>query len=184
MKYAACVVMMMVLWAGSPGFAQETSPTLSEAGGAQLAQAISTPLMSFAFEGSAALAVTGLDSFALNASVSGSGAVDLAAHALRLTLDGPLVLGSTQAIPVSAEIRLLNDVLYLNPVDGWQAREDAPTAIASVIGEFTGLSADTQALAAWNLIDIDGLNGLLTALAAADSSTFITAERLDDEGRS
>lgn len=171
-----------VLLVAAPALAQSDFG-LSAADVLLLAAANSAPLDSFGFEYDLRYEVN-LDSLTAAAVLSGSGAVDRAAHAFGASVTGDLKFGTTQFTSLDWETRWVGDTLYMNAGEGWQALESAPTAIADRIDEFTGLTVDPATLAVWNLAGIDGLNVLLTAIAAADPSTFITAERLDDEGQS
>lgn len=182
MKRMALALLCLILLAAWLVVAQDATLGLGVDDALLLAAANRAPLDSFAFDYEVQYEVN-LDSFRAAAQVTGSGAVDRNAPALSASLAGALTLGTAQSIPLSSEARWVDGTLYLNSGEGWQALEDAPTAIADRVGEFTGLSVDTETLSGWNLMGVDGLDDFLTTITSADPSTFVTAERLDDEGQ-
>ncbi len=135
-------------------------------------------LFSFVFVNQ--LSVEGLDSFAFKADLSGSGKVDLASPALDLIINGTTTLGTTQITPVNTEVRWIDDTLYLNLGNGWQALKPASQFLTQSIGRYIGLSADKFAMKTWDLLGIEGLGEVLPILTKFNPEVFLTANRLAD----
>jgi hypothetical protein len=142
---------------------------------------------SFAFDFSLQLSVEGLDTFALNADLIGSGTMDRTAPAFALTLLGETRLGTMPPVSVNEELRWVDDTIYLNASYGegvgWQAREGAVDFLTKLIAHYTEIDAETSALSAWNLSGIDpGVSAVFDLLTSAEAASTLSVERLDDEG--
>jgi hypothetical protein len=147
------------------------------------AQGSATLPDSFAFDYSLQLSVEGLDTFAISTDLSGSGAVDRGAPAFEVTLQGETTLGTTSPVPVDEALRWVDDTLYLNTGEGWQAREGAVDYTSELIEHYTEIDADPAALGAWNLSGIDtGVSAVFSLLSAADAASYLSVEQLADEG--
>lgn len=181
MKRITCALLGFMLLVASPVAAQGDSLGLNASDALLLAAANATPLDSFAFDYTAHLTVDGLDTFAINVTLSGSGALDRAAPALDVSAQGTIHLGTTQFLSVDGALRWVNDTLYLNPGDGWQARENASVYAADLIYQYAALTADPDALAQWDAAAVDGVGAIVAALQSADPAAFLSAQRLDDE---
>ncbi|MCC6804304.1 MAG: PPC domain-containing protein [Anaerolineae bacterium] len=170
----------IVLLVAAPALAQSDFG-LSADDGLLLTAANTAPLGSFAFDYTAHLAVDGLDTFAMSADLSGSGAVDRAARTLGISAEGTVQLGTTRFLMVDSELRWVDDTLYLNPGDGWQAVSGVSAYAADLIYQYAALTTNPDALARWDMSAVDGVSAIVAALAGVDPAVFVSAQRLDDE---
>jgi Bacterial pre-peptidase C-terminal domain len=168
MKCFACVLLGLLFITALSVSAQGNAPA--------------TPLNSFAFGYTAHFAVEGLSTFAIKADLSGSGVLDRSALAFDLSLKGNTVLGTAQKDSVDEELRWVNDTLYLNTGDGWQARDGASAYAADLLSQYSALSVDSAAVSKWDASGIDGLSAIISALTSADPTTFANVQHLADEG--
>jgi len=174
------MMLFVMLLVGLPAAAQDGTLGLSDADYALLMTANRAVVNRVSFDFNAQLAVQGLDTFAINADINGTGALDTASPALILSLNGDLNLGA-RYIPVRSELRWLDDTLYLNPGDGWQAIEGASRFAADAIAQYTGLHGEAAAIGLWEFDRIEGMNEIIAALMTIDPASFVMAQRLDDE---
>ncbi len=179
MKRLICALIGIVFLIVLPAIAQ-SSLGLSASDFALLTAANAALPTQFAFDYTAKLAVKDLDSFATNVALGGSGVVDRSAPALDMTATGTVGVGTAQFLSLNATLRWVNDRLYLNPGDGWQAHPDAARYAADLISQYAGLQADPTALSHWDGSGIDGLDAIIAALTSGDPAAFLAGQRLDD----
>ncbi len=184
LKLFTGVLLVIVSFAliGAPARAQGSNTFgLSSDDYALLKVANSAPLNSFAFQYAAQFAIKGFATFAIDADVKGSGAVDKPAYAMDLSVNGKVQLGTAQNTSPNAEVKWVGDTLYLNPGDGWQAQSKASTFIASVIRQVLGVDAAPAAVAKWDTASMGGVRTTWAAWQKVDPSKWVTAQRLADE---
>lgn len=144
-----------------------------------------TTLTSFQFEYTLDFAVTGVDTGDISVNLQGTGAYDAngASPALQLALLG--TANAPNATPVDAEIRLIDDILYVTALDP-STGERSPWEGMS-LGDLAGDVAGETPLAGLGpqgdvSLDTTELSPeLASALAAFDPSDFISISRLADE---
>src|SRR5579872_1500837 len=100
----AVLTLGLALLAGFPANAQANTLGLSKDDYTLLTAANKTPVKSYTIQYTAQLTIKGFDTFAIDASIKGSAAVDRPAHALDLTVTGPVQLGTSQNISANAEV--------------------------------------------------------------------------------
>lgn len=161
--------------------AQGTMLGLSADDYALLSGVNATALERFAFDYAANLSVDDLDTFSARVALTGSGIVDRSAPALEMSARGTVQVGTAQFVTLETAFRWVDDTLYRNPGDAWQARADAAAVAADIISQYAGLGADPAALAGWDLTAVEGLNEIIAALTGVDPAVFLSAQRLDDE---
>jgi hypothetical protein len=116
-----------------------------------------------AFDYALQFAVEGLETFAISADLAGTGIHD--GYNLALTLKGHITLGSEQTIPVDAEVRSVDDVLYFR-VGEWQAMP--LEVVTETLSETFGLPFDFSTTTLDALVGIEGLSVILASLVPAE----------------
>ncbi|MEP7290488.1 MAG: PPC domain-containing protein [Chloroflexota bacterium] len=180
MKRIAFVLLWLAALMAVAVSAQGSIPGLSVPDALLLLAANTADMNSFAFEYTFHLE-SDLDTLSGGADLSGAGVADREAPALAATLSGEIRAGSTQVIPVDAELRWVEDRLYYHTEAGWQAHEGASAYAADFLAHYLSVYADPATLATWDASGIDGVNEIFTALASSDLALFLSAQRLDDE---
>lgn len=127
------------------------------------------------------------DSDTVQGRLEGEGAMETrgASPAFQIQIGGDLTEGSTP-VPVEAEVRLVDNILYYNAVDpetgqptGWEGMPLSDLASMGSLMTGEGLPVDPTALAGGDLGIDPALQGMLSSL---DPSEFIRMTRLPDEG--
>jgi hypothetical protein len=146
------------------------------------AHAASAGVNAFQFEYSLSFALIGIPEGSVSIDVSGGGAVDSSGDspALQLTLNGSA--SAPQETPIQAELRLVDNVLYINapdPTTGaqtWQGISTAELTSFAQAGFVPGLPTSGAGVDSAQLS-----SAVAAAFATLDPSEFITISRLEDE---
>ena len=181
-------VLMMLLAVIAPTFAQEDTFGLSADDYALFAGANgqSMTFNSLGFDYALDLNVAGVPGTEVAIKLNGTGAVDTATGAAQFTIIGNANTG-TGDTPVNIEVRLIDDILYLNLGDGngWVGApaEDALDSFTTGLG--SALPVDPAELASGEFMNdpaaMEAMNGVMEAFSSLNAADYVAISRGADE---
>jgi hypothetical protein len=181
-------VLMMLLAIVAPTFAQEETFGLSGEDYALFtaANGQSMTFNSIGFDFAFDMSVAGVPDTEVAIKLNGTGAVDTGAGAAQFTITGNANMG-TGDTPVNIEIRLLDDILYMNLGDGngWvgMPAEDAMNSFTSGLG--SALPVDPAALASGDIMNdpatMQAMSGIMEAFSSLNAADYVAISRGADE---
>lgn len=194
-RFALIIALLALLFLIVPAAFAQDNLGLSDADANLLAAANenSSSAESFAYDFVATLSIIGLDAQPITANLSGSGVITsgMSGDAFSMQVLGQLG-GGGESIPVNLELRIVDNMLYINLGDGsgWMGGSLDELFGDEMFGELTGgmgadLPVDPEALASGDLSDlmmVPGVTEALMALSTFDVERYIALNRLATEG--